>query len=253
MDFFDEHSPGNFDIRNLRVSINSLDTKIQRNWPGRICVQAGLPKGVDALAISSMHTIWWGQSRLAYPGVMLPFLASGELLRWRLCTKMENQATGCAGGPLQCLVCLVGSTSPRTGFHWVFLPSTTTQNSRSWPRLNPDWVDWWQLHLDSWKFAHCRSFRNHTNCDLLEHDPFCPLSKNITTKNFWKWKKRLCVRWLGVINLTWKNLQIAKHKSVRWTNALLICAMRSVDFLRYGLSPRATSRTIAFSISNSFW
>ena len=28
-------------------------------------------------------------------------------------------------------------------------------------------------------------------------------------------KKRLCVRWLGVINLTWENLQIAKHKSVR--------------------------------------
>ena len=28
-------------------------------------------------------------------------------------------------------------------------------------------------------------------------------------------EKRLCVRWLGVINLTWENLQIAKHKSVR--------------------------------------
>ena len=33
----------------------------------------------------------------------------------------------------------------------------------------------------------------------------------------------------------------------------LICALRSVDFLRYGLSPWATSRTISFSISNSFW
>ena len=30
-------------------------------------------------------------------------------------------------------------------------------------------------------------------------------------------KKRLCVRWLGVINLTWENLQIAQRKSVRWT------------------------------------
>ena len=30
-------------------------------------------------------------------------------------------------------------------------------------------------------------------------------------------KRDLCVRWLGVINLTWENLQIAKHKSVRWT------------------------------------
>ena len=33
----------------------------------------------------------------------------------------------------------------------------------------------------------------------------------------------------------------------------LICALRSVDFLGEGLSPRATSRTISFSISNSFW
>ena len=61
------------------------------------------------------------------------------------------------------------------------------------------------------------------------------------------------MRWLGVINLTWENLQIAKHKSVGWTNAFLICALRSVDFLNEGLSPRATSRTISFSISNSFW
>ena len=33
----------------------------------------------------------------------------------------------------------------------------------------------------------------------------------------------------------------------------LICAFRSADFLRSGLSPRATSRAISFSISNSFW
>ena len=33
----------------------------------------------------------------------------------------------------------------------------------------------------------------------------------------------------------------------------LICALRSVDFLRKGLSPQANSRTISFSISNSFW
>ena len=47
-------------------------------------------------------------------------------------------------------------------------------------------------------------------------------------------KKRLCVRWLGGINLTWENLQIAKHKIrkafVQFTG--LICALRSVDFLR---------------------
>ena len=67
-------------------------------------------------------------------------------------------------------------------------------------------------------------------------------------------RKRLCVRWLGVINLTWENLQIAKHKSGRRSFSGLICALRSVDFLRWGLSPRATSRTISFSISNTgFW
>ena len=32
----------------------------------------------------------------------------------------------------------------------------------------------------------------------------------------------------------------------------LICALRSVNFLREGLSPRATSRTVSFSISISF-
>ena len=44
-----------------------------------------------------------------------------------------------------------------------------------------------------------------------------PIEKlnQINTKNYWKKKKRLCVRWLGVINLTWENLQIAKHKSGR--------------------------------------
>ena len=36
-------------------------------------------------------------------------------------------------------------------------------------------------------------------------------------------------------------------------NAFLICAFRSADFLRWCLSPSTTSRTISFSISNSFW
>ena len=43
------------------------------------------------------------------------------------------------------------------------------------------------------------------------------MPRDISTKNYWKYKKRLCVRWLGVINFTWEDLQIAKHKSVRWT------------------------------------
>ena len=42
-----------------------------------------------------------------------------------------------------------------------------------------------------------------------------PIEKmnQINTKNYWNKKKRLCVRWLGVINLTWENLQNAKHRT----------------------------------------
>ena len=38
-----------------------------------------------------------------------------------------------------------------------------------------------------------------------------------------------------VINTTWENLQIAKHKSVLWSsriNVLLICSLRSTDFFQ---------------------
>ena len=44
----------------------------------------------------------------------------------------------------------------------------------------------------------------------------------------------------NTINTTWENLQIEKHKSVRWaeTNAFLICAFRSADFLRWCLFPK---------------
>ena len=57
-----------------------------------------------------------------------------------------------------------------------------------------------------------------------------------------------------VTNTTWENLQIAKHKSVQCAKWMtLICALRFADFLRLCLSPRTTSRTICFSISNSFY
>ena len=56
-------------------------------------------------------------------------------------------------------------------------------------------------------------------------------------------------------NTIWKNLQIAKHQSVQcaWVNVMtMICALQFAAFLRLCLSPRATSRTISCSISNSF-
>ena len=47
--------------------------------------------------------------------------------------------------------------------------------------------------------------------------------------------------------------QIATHKSVSTPDIVLICALQIAYFLRLCLSPRTTSRTISFSISNSFW
>ena len=55
-------------------------------------------------------------------------------------------------------------------------------------------------------------------------------------------------------NTTWENLQIATHKLVSFTpHIVLICALQFADFLKLCLSPRTTSLTISFSISNSFW
>ena len=46
-----------------------------------------------------------------------------------------------------------------------------------------------------------------------------------------------------------RNAQI----SVIPSSIVLICVLQFADFLRLCLSPRTTSRTISFSISNSFW
>ena len=47
--------------------------------------------------------------------------------------------------------------------------------------------------------------------------------------------------------------QIATYKSVSTPDIVLICALQLAYFLRLCLSPRTTSRTISFSISNSLW
>ena len=57
------------------------------------------------------------------------------------------------------------------------------------------------------------------------------------------------------INTTWKNLQIGKHKSVRWaerTPSWFVLFDLQI-FLGGVYPPSATSRTISFSFSNSFW
>ena len=90
--------------------------------------------------------------------------------------------------------------------------------------------------------------------------PNCPSShrkneSNLIPKTIGN-RKRACARGCARrINTTWENLQIKKHKSVRWVD-------RTPSwFLLFDLQifsggvypPSATSSTISFSISNSFW
>ena len=57
------------------------------------------------------------------------------------------------------------------------------------------------------------------------------------------------------INTTWENLQIEKHKSVRWAERTPSWfVLFDLQIFSGGVySPSATSRKISFSISNSFW
>ena len=57
------------------------------------------------------------------------------------------------------------------------------------------------------------------------------------------------------INTTWENLQIEKHKSVRWVERTPSWfVLFDLQIFSGGVyPPSATSRTISFSISNSFW
>ena len=57
------------------------------------------------------------------------------------------------------------------------------------------------------------------------------------------------------INTTWENLQIEKHKSVRWAERTPTWfVLFDLQIFSGGVyPPSATSRTISFSISNSFW
>ena len=77
--------------------------------------------------------------------------------------------------------------------------------------------------------------------------------KQINSKNYWKYERRLCVKLFKVTNTTWENLKIATHKSVKCAEWMtLLCALRFAYFLRLCSSPRTTSRTISLFISNSF-
>ena len=187
MAFLVEETLGNFDFRILRLSI-SLGTKFQRNRLVLIRAQAGLRKGVVASAISSMQTVWWGRSRLAYPGVTLFFgqrrtsVLKASHKKWKTKRQAVQEDYTCAcfafGGP----------TSPRIGFQWVFRQAP---QHRSWPRListrrDPDGVD---RLATAPGLVKAGVLENHTSRDLSGHDSFCVASKQTKNKVLVKnWK-----------------------------------------------------------------
>ena len=65
---------------------------------------------------------------------------------------------------------------------------------------------------DSFGASRATSDRKPMTNDPAQSNVVLPIGK---MKNYWKTKKRLCLRWLGVINLTRENLQIGKHQSGR--------------------------------------
>ena len=79
--------------------------------------------------------------------------------------------------------------------------------------------------------------------------------KKINTKNYWRWKRDCAWGCAWGVNTTWENLQIEKHKTVRWAERTPSWfVLFDLQIFSGGVySPSATSRTISFSISNSFW
>ena len=77
----------------------------------------------------------------------------------------------------------------------------------------------------------------------------------INTKNWWKWKKRLCERLRSGDKHHLRKSADRKHKSVRWAERTPSWfVLFDLQIFSGGVyPPSATSRTISFSISNSFW
>ena len=127
----EEFSRG-FDIRILQVSI-SLGTKFQRNRLGRFWAPASLRKGVDVSAISSVQTVWWDWSWLAFAGVTPPFffLSANNFCAETVCMKASHHnfktKQQAVEGDETC-VCFAsfGPRSLRIGLQRVSKPSTTT-------------------------------------------------------------------------------------------------------------------------------
>ena len=184
MAFLVEETLGNFDFRILRVSI-SLGTKFQRNRLVLIRAQAGLRKGVVASAISSMQTVWWGRSRLAYPGVTL-FSASAELLRWRLRTRNGKPSDRLCRRTTHAL------GLPSVGQQVQGLAFNGSSDKHHGTEVDHDSTVTLTESIDSsctWT-RESRSFRNHTSRDLSGHDSFCVASKQTKNKVLVKTERR---------------------------------------------------------------
>ena len=70
-------------------------------------------------------------------------------------------------------------------------------------------------------------------------------------------EQRLCVRLLEVINTTWENLHFTKHNTMRRSfcspNWSVCCNLQIFSGVLVTSAAWASSCTISFSISNSFW
>ena len=155
---------------------------------------------------------------------------------------------------------------------FTFLVSTFTERSPLW-RWNSQWVHTFRCqiffrplcsHSFKWREPRNEWSKTQDTDDQILPSPNTP----VNTKTIGN-RKRDCA-WCCArgINTTWENLQIEKHKSVRWAErtppwfVLFDRAERTPPwFVLFDLQifsggvypPSATSRTISCSISNSFW
>ena len=115
----------------------------------------------------------------------------------------------------------------------------------------------WQVRWYGLVFASCRAEEKVLRKGWPTEGAGCDANRIIlNTKNYWKLKKKRDSAWgcAWGINTTWENLQIEKHKSIQWAERTPSWfVLFDLQIFSGGVySPRATSRTISFSISNSF-
>ena len=115
---------------------------------------------------------------------------------------------------------------------------------------------WWTELVKSDSHSHTGMIFNTFTYSLsLYHGCFHWSKWGLTPKTIGNRKRDCAWGCAWGINTTWENLQIEKHKSVRWAERTPSWfVLFDLQIFSGGVySPSATSRTISFSISNSFW